>query len=135
MSNLARTFAAHLDFLKARFRFLPSRESPAPLVLMQSTCGRSKAHHEKPGLFLRFLRSYIDHLFDNFESGNGNYCFGKKSRKSLESCIQKSVRTVCVSLTSCLRQETCFMSPIHFVSHTQLSNFSSLYLACRAGVF
>ena len=39
----------------------------------------------KKSLFLRFLRSLlITDLFDNLESGKRNYCFGKKSGKSLE---------------------------------------------------
>ena len=43
------------------------------------------AYHEKKTLFLRFLRSLlITNLFDNLESGKRNYCFGKKSGKSLE---------------------------------------------------
>ena len=45
-------------------------------------------------LFLRFFKASIDHLFDNLESGKRNYCFGKKSGKSLEFWIQKSVRTM-----------------------------------------
>ena len=40
---------------------------------------------KKAFLFLRFLRSLlINDLFDNFESGKRNYCFVKKSGKSLE---------------------------------------------------
>ena len=40
---------------------------------------------KKAFLFLRFLRSLlINDLFDNFESGKRNYCFVKKSEKSLE---------------------------------------------------
>ena len=39
----------------------------------------------KKTLFLRFLRCLlITDLFDNLESGKRNYCFGKKSGKSLE---------------------------------------------------
>ena len=39
----------------------------------------------KIALFLRFLRSLlITDLLDNLESGKRNYCFGKKSGKSLE---------------------------------------------------
>ena len=73
----ARTFAAHLDFLKARFRFLPSRESPAPSALTQSTFGGSTAHHEKLALFLR--KVFIDHM----ESGKRDYCFGKSLEEVL----------------------------------------------------
>ena len=41
-------------------------------------------YHEK-ALFLRFSRCLlITDLFDNLESGKRNYCFGKKSGKSLE---------------------------------------------------
>ena len=48
-------------------------------VSFQPTCIMKKA------LFLRFLRSLlITDLFDNLESGKRNYCFGKKSGKSLE---------------------------------------------------
>ena len=40
---------------------------------------------KKAFLFLRFLRSLlINDLFDNFESEKRNYCFVKKSEKSLE---------------------------------------------------
>ena len=40
---------------------------------------------KKAFLFLRFLRCLlINDLFDNFESGKRNYCFVKKSGKSLE---------------------------------------------------
>ena len=38
----------------------------------------------KKALFLRFKVS-IDHLFDNLESGERNYCFGKSSGKSSSS--------------------------------------------------
>ena len=38
----------------------------------------------KKALFLRFKVS-IDHLFDNLESGERNYCFGKSSGKSPSS--------------------------------------------------
>ena len=50
----------------------------------------------KKGLFLRLLRPlYIDHVFDNLESEKKkHYCFGKKSGKSLEFWIQKSVGTL-----------------------------------------
>ena len=45
--------------------------------------------------FLRFFKVSIDHLFGNLESRKRNYCYGKKSGKSLEFWIQKSVRTLC----------------------------------------
>ena len=35
------------------------------------------AHHKKKNL-PAFFKVYIDHLFDNLESGIRNYCFGKK---------------------------------------------------------
>ena len=54
--------------------------------------GRFAVHHEKR--FVPALLWSIDHLFDNFESGKKKYCFGKKSGKSLEFWIQKSVRTL-----------------------------------------
>ena len=39
----------------------------------------------KKALFLRFLRCLlITDLYHNLESGKRNYCFGKKSGKSLE---------------------------------------------------
>ena len=39
----------------------------------------------RKSLFLCFLRSLlITDLFDNIESGKRNYCYGKKSGKSLE---------------------------------------------------
>ena len=37
----------------------------------------------KKAWFLRFKVS-VDHLFDNLETGERNYCFGKSSGKSLE---------------------------------------------------
>ena len=52
----------------------------------------------KKALFVRFLRSITDHLFDNLESGKRNHCFGKKSEKSLEFWIPKSVRTLCLKM-------------------------------------
>ena len=43
---------------------------------------------KKAFLFLRFLRCLlINDLFDNFESGKRNYCFVKKSEKSLEYIV------------------------------------------------
>ena len=42
-----------------------------------------------------FLKICINNLFYNLESGKRTYCFGKKSGKSLEFWIQKSVRTLC----------------------------------------
>ena len=33
---------------------------------------------KKKALFLGFFKVYIDHLFDNLESGKKNHCFGKK---------------------------------------------------------
>ena len=47
----------------------------------------------KKALFLLLLGFYWSH-FDNLESGKRKYCFGKKSGKSLEFRIQKSVRTL-----------------------------------------
>ena len=47
-------------------------------------------HHEK-SVVPAFLKVSIDHLFDNLESGKKNYCFGKRSGKSLECWIIKSV--------------------------------------------
>ena len=47
----------------------------------------------KKALFLRLLGFYWSH-FDNLESGKRKYCCGKKSGKSLEFWIQKSVQTL-----------------------------------------
>jgi len=51
------------------------------------------AHLEKD-FVPSFPKVCIDHLFDNLESGKRKYCFGKKSAKSLEFWIQKSVCTL-----------------------------------------
>ena len=45
------------------------------------------------GIF-RKRRSVLITRFDNLEVGKRNYCFGKKSGKSLELWIQKFVRTL-----------------------------------------
>ena len=51
-------------------------------------------HHEK-SVVPAFLKVSIDHLFDNLESGKKkNYCFGKKSGKSLGFWIETSVQTL-----------------------------------------
>ena len=48
-------------------------------------------HHEK-SVVPAFLKVSIDHLFDNLESGKKkNYCFGKKSGKSLGFWIETSL--------------------------------------------
>ena len=52
----------------------------------------STVHHQKSSV-PAFLKVSFDHLFDDLESGKRNYCFGKKSGKSLEVWIQKSART------------------------------------------
>ena len=52
-------------------------------------------HHEK-SFVPAFFTVSIDHLFDNLECEKRNYCFGKKSVKSLECWIQKSVRTLVI---------------------------------------
>ena len=39
-------------------------------------------YHEK-SFVPTFLKVYIDHLFDNLESGKRNYCFGKSLEKAL----------------------------------------------------
>ena len=63
-------------------------------------------HHEK-ALFLYFSRSLlISLLFDNPESGKRNYRFGKKSGKSLEFWIRKSIRTHATLTVLTLRRET-----------------------------
>ena len=51
------------------------------------------AHHEKSFVPASFKGFYWSH-FDNLESGKRKYCSGKKSGKSLEFRIQKSVRTL-----------------------------------------
>lgn len=50
-------------------------------------------HHKKSSVFVLFKVS-IGHLYDNLESGKRGYCFRKKSGKSLEFWIQKSVLTL-----------------------------------------
>ena len=49
----------------------------------------SAVHSEKGSVHAVFEVS-IDHLFDDLESGKRNYCFGKKSGKSLEVWIQSA---------------------------------------------
>ena len=56
------------------------------------------AHHEKS--FVPFFKVSIDHLFDDLELGKRNYCFEKRSGKSLEFWIQKSVRSLMTVLLS-----------------------------------
>ena len=51
------------------------------------------AHHEN-SFFPFFFKVSIDHLFDDLELGKRNYCFEKRSGKSLEFWIQKSVRSL-----------------------------------------
>ena len=56
------------------------------------------AHHEK-ALFLSFFKVIIDHLFDNLSLEKEiivYYFNGKKSGKSLEFWIQKSVQMLFV---------------------------------------
>ena len=57
-------------------------------------------HVMKKALFLHF-KVYVDHLFDNLKSGKRNYCFGKKSRKSLvidpKICMNPGSCIQCVS--------------------------------------
>ena len=47
-----------------------------------------------------FFKVSVYHLFDNLESGKRNDCFGKKSGKSLEFWIQKSVGTLYIVIKS-----------------------------------
>ena len=54
---------------------------------------RSAEHREK-SFVPAFFKVSFDHVFDNLESGKRNYCFGKKSGKSLGFWIQKSVQTL-----------------------------------------
>ena len=54
-------------------------------------------HHEKR-LVPSFCNVSIDHLFLKLESEKRNYCFGKKSGKSLEFWIQKSVPALHTSM-------------------------------------
>ena len=61
-------------------------------------------HHEKK-FVPAFFKVSIDHLFDNLESEKRNNCFGKKSAKSLEFWIQKSVRTLCSELGVLLKEK------------------------------
>ena len=52
------------------------------------------AHHEN-SLVPVFLYVSIDQLFDNLECEKRNYCFGKKSGKSLELWIQNLYESRC----------------------------------------
>ena len=52
--------------------------------------------------FCCILKVSIDELFDNLESGERYYSFGKKSGKSLEFWIQESVRTLNLIIYSSL---------------------------------
>ena len=53
-----------------------------------------RLHIIKKALFLCFFKGlYWPPEFGNLESGNRKYCFGKKSGKSLEFWIPKSVQT------------------------------------------
>ena len=54
----------------------------------------SAVHHEK-GSVHAFFKVSFDRLFDDLASRKRNYCFGKKSGKSLEVWIQKSAQTLC----------------------------------------
>ena len=54
----------------------------------------SAVHHEK-GSVHAFFKVSFDRLFDDLVSRKRNYCFGKKSGKSLEVWIQKSAQTLC----------------------------------------
>ena len=51
-------------------------------------------HHEK-SLVLRFCFVSVDQLFENFDFEKRNYCFGKKSGKSLEFWIQNLYEPRC----------------------------------------
>ena len=54
----------------------------------------SAVHHEK-GSVHAFFKVSFDRLFDDLASRKRNYCFEKKSGKSLEVWIQKSAQTLC----------------------------------------
>ena len=61
------------------FSFCSNFIQSRPLVCSTSTPWKR--------LFVHRFNVCIDHLFDNFESGKRNYCFGKKSGNSLGSLI------------------------------------------------
>ena len=55
---------------------------------------RAFAVHRKESFVPALLKVYIDNLFDNLESGKKIIALEKKSGKSLEFWIQKSIRTL-----------------------------------------
>ena len=54
------------------------------------------AHHGK-SFVPAFFKVSIDHPFNKFESGKRNFFFSKKNGKTLELCVQKSLRTLIVN--------------------------------------
>ena len=81
------TNASWVNFFFVFFFFFKSYSTSS--VCLQRTT--------KKTLFLRF-KSSVEHLFDNLESGERNYCFGKRSGKSFEFWIEKSVWTLLPAL-------------------------------------
>ena len=56
---------------------------PVGQIVFNFTC--MFAVHRWKGFVSGFFKVYIDHLFDNLESGKRNYCFGKSLEKLLNS--------------------------------------------------
>ena len=87
-----------LEFLKQSWNLPGNFQDLKKVWKMEIKSGKmaKKSWVFSPVLLLQckksFVPAFIDHLFDNFESGKRNYCCGKKSGKSLEFWIQKSVR-------------------------------------------
>ena len=54
------------------------------------------------GLFLFFFKVYIDHLFDNLESGKRNYFFGKSLAKVFNFLDAKICMNPVKGLTICI---------------------------------
>ena len=65
-----------------------------------------------------FFKVSIDHLFDNLQSGKINSCFGKKSEKSLEICMNSDQDNVkhdkCVILSEIVNFSNLFQ---HIMYH------------------
>jgi len=71
-------FAQQFQDLKKVWKMEIKSGKMAKKVLSFFASTFAAVHHEEK------LCSFIDHLFDNLESGERNYCCGKKSGKSLE---------------------------------------------------
>ena len=58
------------------------------------------AAHDEKSFVPAFVRSLLITYFDNLELGKRNYCFEKRSGKSREFWVQKTVRTLVIVLLS-----------------------------------